>query len=294
MLLILDEEYTSTKKNNNFDVFIRHDLKEEEKLPTILWVHGGAFVAGDKSDVKDYMYVLANEGYVVISMNYAKGYESKYPTPLIQINELYDYLKANSDNYKYIDLDNLVIGGDSAGAFIVAQYALIQTNSDYSNLINIDAKIAKENIKGLLLFCGPYDFNLITNLIKSKTTTKTNFAANKLVSFLVKKVGEAYLGDKDWSTSGGYEELTLTNYITEDYPKTFITDGNTVSFEDHGRVLEEKLQEKNVNVQTVFYEANLFHEYQFNLGTVHEDGRNYALETLEEVKTFLNLTFNNT
>ena len=37
----------------------------------------------------------------------------------------------------------------------------------------------------------------------------------------------------------------------------------------------------------IFSEAELTHEYQFNLGTIHEDGNNYAQMTFEQLKIFL-------
>ncbi|MCR1808779.1 alpha/beta hydrolase [Haploplasma modicum] len=288
VLIYEDLVYPSKYKKNKFDIFVAEENKDKTNLKTILWIHGGAFVAGDKKDVKDYMYVLASEGYVVISMNYGLGFENKYPTPLLQITELYNHLLNSSETYKFIDLSNLILGGDSAGAFIAAQFAIIQTNQLYSDLVGIKASINHNDIKGMILFCGPYDFNMLKNLLSNTAiTNSSNIIIRKGVPLIINKIGEAFLNDKNWSTSDKWQELSLINYINEDFPKTFLTDGNTLSFEDHARELEAKLIEKDVLVKSVYYDTKLTHEYQFNLSTINNDGRNYGMETLNELLLYL-------
>ena len=71
------ERYTSIKD----DVQIRSNISYESNVydeyshkynPSnniIVWIHGGAFVAGDKEDIKEYATELAYEGFTVINMN---------------------------------------------------------------------------------------------------------------------------------------------------------------------------------------------------------------------------------
>src|SRR4026208_806043 len=54
-------------------------------LPAIVWVHGGGFVAGDKSGVGNYLKVLAGNGYTAIAVEYSKGRGTTYPKPLQQV-----------------------------------------------------------------------------------------------------------------------------------------------------------------------------------------------------------------
>ena len=55
------------------------------------------------------------QGYVVVNVNYALAPNYKYPTPLIQFDDAIQFIKHNKDRFP-IDLDQVVIGGDSAGA----------------------------------------------------------------------------------------------------------------------------------------------------------------------------------
>ena len=68
------------------------------------------------------------QGYVVVNVNYALAPNYKYPTPLIQFDDAIQFIKHNKDRFP-IDLDQVVIGGDSAGAQLTSQYVAMQTNS---------------------------------------------------------------------------------------------------------------------------------------------------------------------
>ena len=43
---------------------------DQKYVPTIFWIHGGAFVAGDKNDVRKYATYIASHGYNVVNINY--------------------------------------------------------------------------------------------------------------------------------------------------------------------------------------------------------------------------------
>ena len=53
---------------------------------TIVWIHGGGFVAGRKSEVANYARILASKGYGVASIEYARAPGAHYPVPVEQAN----------------------------------------------------------------------------------------------------------------------------------------------------------------------------------------------------------------
>ena len=59
-------------------------------------MHGGGFVGGDKSDITGYAVELATKGYTVVNINYALAPKRKYPTPVLQLGEAYEYIKENT------------------------------------------------------------------------------------------------------------------------------------------------------------------------------------------------------
>ena len=264
---IKDLEYPSLYKDNQTDLYLP---KTGENFPLIIWVHGGAFVGGDKKDVTEYATVLAAHGYAVLSINYERAPKLKYPNQLKQVYEAYSWFVGVAADYN-VDINNLVFAGDSAGAFMVAQIAVIETSKEYADLMNFEQLILADSLKGLLLYCGPYNVDKISE-------TK-NIAA----SFLFSQIAWAYFGDRNWVEKYG-EIATIKNHITEYYPPTFITDGNEFSFESHAKELENTLKDKNVLVESLYItDEKAGHEYQFKLDT------SAGMKSIEETLKFLDI-----
>ena len=54
-----------------------------------------------------------------------------------------------------LNIANLYVGGDSAGAQIAFQYVTVQTNPDYH--IGFSQAVPPQSIKGAISYCGPPD-----------------------------------------------------------------------------------------------------------------------------------------
>jgi acetyl esterase/lipase len=57
--------------NAALDVF--HPGEGGAPLPTIVWIHGGAFLSGDKGQIANYLKILAAKGYTTVGVNYSLG-----------------------------------------------------------------------------------------------------------------------------------------------------------------------------------------------------------------------------
>jgi len=265
-----DIDYNSNYKDGYLDIIVPKDTPEH--VPVILWIHGGAFVGGDKKDITEYAVQIASHGYAVVNINYELAPGGKYPAPLHQVDEVYRYIKQNADKYK-LNLDQLYIAGDSAGAQMASQYVNVQVNADYAEMAKLKAVVPANTIKGALLFCGPYD-------IQDFGTSSDS----KLMNFIFKRVGWAYIGERNWFDHPSTKLASTIDHISADYVPTFITDGNEGSFEKQGKALAEKLTKLNVPVTSIFYEkdeAVLGHEYQFMMNTKQ------AEHTFDELIAFL-------
>jgi len=239
------------------------------------------------------MIMLASEGYAIVNINYELAPKAKYPAQLIQIGEAYEFIE-NSDLYPFIDKDIIYFGGDSAGAHIAAQFIIVQTNPDYVSLLNHIKetkdikKVVHKNITGAILFAGPYDFNELSHLVKSRVNNKDDSVVNSIISFIAKRIGQAYLNTLEWKNNEKFNVLSIVDYVDSNFPKTFITDGRKISFEEHAKELGNSLIQKGVWITSIYHDYDLMHEYQFNLGTVSDDNNNYALITFNYLLDFLN------
>ncbi|MGG4106033.1 hypothetical protein AAXB25_19200 [Paenibacillus lautus] len=153
-----------------------------------------------------------------------------------------------------------------------SQIIAIQTNADLAQRTGIEQVVPEDTIQAALLYCGPYNVKQLASV------------TGRFEKFFLNQLGWAYVGTRNWKDRGEAEEASTTNHVTSDYPPIFITDGNTGSFEQHGKELEARLQEANVPVKSLFYPLSygeVQHEYQFQLNTKE------AMECFEMTLTFL-------
>ncbi len=247
-----DIDYHSAYDNGTFDL-IRYE--GDNQVPTIFWVHGGSFVGGDKADVFKYATSIASNGYNVVSINYALAPDVTYPVPLQQIEEAYAYIVENNDRFR-LDLDRVFFAGDSNGAQLVAQFIGIQLNENYAPSADVHQVVPKESILGAILFSGPYDLK--------RTIVESSKAVNR---FLFKRIGWAYFGTYNWENLPVVSEASPLVNVPATFVPTFITDGNTGSFETQAKEFATILSGRT-DVTRVFYdqaEHELGHGYHFEM-----------------------------
>ncbi|EOF60981.1 esterase [Enterococcus hirae EnGen0127] len=251
---LTDRSYQSQFKKNNYDIY--YPKGSEGHLPTLIWVHGGGYVSGDKAGVKEFATRLASDTHIaVVAMNYEPAPSSQYPNQVVQVNELVQQLK--KENNQKLDLSKLIFGGDSAGAQIALQYVTIQTNQQYAKEMKMKQMIDPTAIKGAISYCGPVDLQ----------QTAKQQSSDRLMHFFVKTVAWSLIGTKDWQIDERLYQASLVDQVSKDFPPTYITDGNAYSFQDQGIAFANKLKELDVPVDELFYKdqkKEISHEYQFN------------------------------
>jgi acetyl esterase/lipase/esterase/lipase superfamily enzyme len=100
----------------HLDLYLR-DNPGKTPLPVVMWVHGGAWMEGDKFPTPA-ARLVAN-GYAVASVEYRLSGEAKFPAQLYDLKAAVRWLRANAQQY---NLDGTHIGawGSSAGGHLVA------------------------------------------------------------------------------------------------------------------------------------------------------------------------------
>ena len=144
---IENQRYRQNDKDGYLDVFYPNGT--QDPLPTIVWVHGGAWVSGDKNNIDNYQKILASKGFTTVSVDYSIAPEHKYPLPLHQVGDALSYLQENADRL-HIDRSKIILAGDSAGSQIVAQVANIITSPAYARDIGISPRLDASQLKGML------------------------------------------------------------------------------------------------------------------------------------------------
>ncbi len=244
--------YPSQYQQNTMDLYLP---KKEGRHPVILWVHGGAFVAGDKCGIKNWGTLLASQGYAVAAMNYVWAPEGKYPAQLYQMRDAFVTLDKQSEEYQ-LDMNRVAIAGDSAGAYYGIQFALAHGNAHLAQELQLESPLSQGALKCMLLYCGPYD---LMEMMEHK---------KGILALFISRIGWSLVGKKDVRKGRYYHTMNPMNYISSSCVPCYITDGNHVSFDRQGKALAASLREKGVNVQEHFFDiakGQVNHEYQMNL-----------------------------
>jgi len=219
-------------------------------LPVVLWVHGGGFISSSADTVKDYVTLLAHEGYVVANLDYTIAPGAVYPVPVEQANAALGYVRAHAAEFGG-DGTRVFVGGDSAGAQIASQVAAVQTDAALADALGVHAALAPGELRGAVLFCGLYDM---------RTVAETGFPALRTYLW-------AYTGMRDYTAFPDIDQLSTTLTATADYPPTFLTVGDADPFHTQAAELAAALTDKGVPVTSLMWDGSgdgLGHEYQFD------------------------------
>ncbi|HXH36470.1 MAG TPA: alpha/beta hydrolase [Plantibacter sp.] len=256
------------QSDTTLDVFTPAD--GTTPLTTIVWIHGGAWISGEKENVEPYLRILAAEGYTTIAVAYSIAPEAVYPTAVNQLNDALAYISEHASEWNG-DADRLVLAGDSAGAQLASQMAVLTTNPDYAHLLGITPGIDADQLVGAILNCGVYDLPAMAEL-------------NGIEAWGLKIALWAYAGTKDWSSTSTGATMSTIDFVTADFPPTFISGGNGDALTWLQSIpMSQALEAADVPVTKLFWSANhepsLPHEYQFHLDL--EDAHVALADTLD-------------
>ena len=271
--VIRDQQYRRGDGDARLDVYFPDRARQDgERLPVIIWTHGGAWLSGDKTDAAPYFKLLAQRGYTVIAPDYSLAPRHRYPAAVRQLNDMYAYVQQNAEWF-HADTQRIVLAGDSAGANLSAQMAALITNPEYASDVGITPTLKPEQLRGVILDCGIYMMERLAHPNRNRP---------KIVGWGNDVTVWAYSGTRDFS-SPVIREMSPYYHVTKDFPATFITGGNDDPLTDvQSRPLADKLDSLGVAVTRLFYEEDhtprLPHEYQFMLDT--PDARNALQATL--------------
>lgn len=102
------------------DIFVPQG--QGDKLPTIVVVHGGGWLKGDKTKFRALAQSLAARGYVTAAIEYRLGGEALFPAAIHDCNAAVRFLRANAKQYS-IDPGRIGGVGGSAGGHLVGLMA---------------------------------------------------------------------------------------------------------------------------------------------------------------------------
>jgi len=125
--------------------------------PLIVWLHGGAFLMGDKQQIWWRPLLQQTErGYAVASINYRFANQAVFPAQIYDAKAAVRWLRANAETYQ-LQTDRIIAGGESAGAYLAAMLGVTGDKSDMEDLTQGNSR-QSSRVQGVIDFYGPSDF----------------------------------------------------------------------------------------------------------------------------------------
>jgi acetyl esterase/lipase len=174
-------------------------------LPLLVFIHGGGWRSGERSDYLIYLVDFARKGYMTATVSYRLVRDSLYPAAIEDVSDALDWLFRNGMNYGY-DPGRIALIGGSAGAHLsmLAGYGWDETSrQDESS----EAAEEEHRIKVVVDIYGPVD--LTTEYARSQP----------LVT--------GFIGHSWDETPELYREASPLNYLDRNDPPTLIFQGTS-------------------------------------------------------------------
>lgn len=267
--------------NENFNTgdlyYIPEILNDGKKHPVIVYYHGGAFLAGDKKYRVSICEYYAKEGYFVFCPNYRMPPEVDYKGLIKDCVNSLNYVNALAEKYN-IDLNNIVVTGDSAGGYMASYLGALKYNEHLCDILGCDK--VNVDLKGLMLMCGIYDLEVLmkgTSLMGVIPTT-----ARTLLNFNFKN---DFSNLKDFPD---YEYISPAAFVNDKWCATFIcwADDDMVC-QGQGEPMAEKLKAV-VPLYDQYHINGITNNHCFHLTP---KSNKYARECLQKSVDFLATLF---
>lgn len=115
-------------------------------FPVLLYIHGGAWVAGSPATHRRLTYRFAERGYLVVSVDYRLAPEHPFPAAFADCVQALYWTACRARRFGG-DASRLAIGGDSAGANLAAAVAQ-----------SVKWRLGAPHLRAALLIYGVFDF----------------------------------------------------------------------------------------------------------------------------------------
>lgn len=251
-----DITYTSSYPNNTYTVYQVPNSKG-----VFFYIHGGGLVGGDKHGAAQdkYLFSMMDGGYSVVTVDYVLAPQNPFPQSVYEVNDALAYYIRHAEDYG-LSTDRIIVGGDSAGGMLSGLLAAINTNPDYARELDITPAVAGTDVtlKGYISIAGLVDVPRFSN------------TGNFLVDWFFDTMGRSAFQNADYALSNDAHLGSVLEHVSEDFPTSYISDGNLGTFTDENEDLAAKLTELGVSVETNFRGREygiLFHTWELDTST---------------------------
>ncbi len=213
-------------------------LERDEKLPIVLFIHGGAWVFCSMDTHENMFRYLCNKGDVIgVNVGYRLAPEHKFPQGIEDCYAALEWIETNAEALG-ADRDKICVGGDSAGGNISAVLALLARDRKGPDL------------SAQLLF---YPSTSLGVLPRHPSYDEQSPEERAVTEKEAEVLAEQYLNDHSEITDFRVSPILADSH--SGLPKTLIITGQIDPVRDDGFFYGEKLAESGVEIDYKCYEG---------------------------------------
>jgi acetyl esterase/lipase len=133
------------------------DVKEGQRLPAVVCIHGGGFRAGDRKGWDAFCRKLADRGYVAVTVTYRLAPRYQFPAAIYDVKAAVQWLRASAHKY-HVDPTRIGATGDSAGGHLALFLGVTAGVKQFDPPADEHAASASSDVQCVVSYYGPSDF----------------------------------------------------------------------------------------------------------------------------------------
>lgn len=204
------------------------------KRPVLIFIHGGSWSKGKRSDYLPYLIDYAMKDYVTATVSYRLVKVAKYPAAVQDVKCAIKWIKDHADEYG-IDANRVALVGGSAGGHLA-----MMAGYDYNGSVDECSASSNGKVQAVVNLYGPIDL-----------TTPYARARPEITNFLGKTYEEA-------------PELFI-----ESSPKTYISPDDPPTLTFHGTIDSLVPVSQADSLNSWLQSAGVVHDYHRLKGWPH-------------------------
>ncbi len=237
----LDIAYAHTNHpRQRLDLYLPQRRTSKKPLPVIAYIHGGAWLGGDKRGGRRWLQSLVESGdYAGVSIGYRLSQHARWPAQIHDCKAAIRWIRAHAEQFD-LDPDRIGVMGTSAGGHLVAMLGTSGGVAELEGELGADGD-ASSRVTCVIDFFGPSD--LLT--IGDPPSRIDHNAADSPESKLI--------GGPLRSKPRAARSASPTTFVSEDDPPFLIVHGSddlTVPYQQ-SVVLREALGQVGVEVALI-------------------------------------------
>jgi acetyl esterase/lipase len=217
-------------------------------FPAIIYIHGGGWVQGNKSDLVDIARFYAKRGIAGFSIDYtlAKTNESAWPQNIQDVIAALSYIKQNAAAYR-VDAGRIAVLGSSAGGQLASLMGTLEGNETFLSNISPSGPIHSQ-------VCLVMNYDGVEDLEYVGQNRTEN------LNLLINIVGSQFGGVAYAQNQSLWREASPVTYMAADDPAFVFVHGAQDRIVPIQVAQSFNVKLKNAGVETTFIQIQAYHD----------------------------------